>query len=48
MDREFEGRTAFVTGGAMGIGGAVAELLVGRAPMSQSSTAPPPGRSTGE
>ena len=30
MDKEFEGRTAFVTGGAMGIGGAVAELLASR------------------
>jgi NAD(P)-dependent dehydrogenase (short-subunit alcohol dehydrogenase family) len=30
MEREFEGRTALVTGGAMGIGGAVAELLASR------------------
>lgn len=30
MDHEFEGKTAFVTGGAMGIGGAVAELLAER------------------
>ena len=30
MEQEFEGKTAFVTGGAMGIGGAVAELLARR------------------
>jgi NAD(P)-dependent dehydrogenase (short-subunit alcohol dehydrogenase family) len=30
MDREFEGKTAFITGGAMGIGAAVAELLAER------------------
>jgi NAD(P)-dependent dehydrogenase (short-subunit alcohol dehydrogenase family) len=30
MERELEGKSAFVTGGAMGIGGAVAELLAER------------------
>jgi NAD(P)-dependent dehydrogenase (short-subunit alcohol dehydrogenase family) len=30
MEREFEGKRAFITGGAMGIGGAVAELLAER------------------
>src|SRR5689334_22465361 len=30
MDAEFAGKVAFVTGGAMGIGGAVAELLAER------------------
>jgi NAD(P)-dependent dehydrogenase (short-subunit alcohol dehydrogenase family) len=30
MDTEFSGKTALVTGGAMGIGGAVAELLAAR------------------
>ena len=30
MEAEFAGKTAFVTGGAMGIGGAVAELLAAR------------------
>ncbi len=30
LNKEFAGKTALVTGGAMGIGGAVAELLAGR------------------
>ena len=30
MDSEFAGKAALVTGGAMGIGGAVAELLASR------------------